>query len=120
LSKALVDPMWYFLLFWLPLYSRDVLGLDMGQIGWALPCVYFTIPGDVLPIGALGSALGFGSFAGTVSSVAFSAILPGYLIPILGNKPLILILSFGHVVAVMVIHLSFGDSRPEERKTASS
>ena len=47
--------MWYFLLFWLPLYFRDVRGLEMSQIGWALPCIYFSsglggVPGGmVLP-----------------------------------------------------------------------
>ncbi len=41
LSKVLVDPVWYFLLFWLPLYLRDRRGLEMSQIGWALPCIYF-------------------------------------------------------------------------------
>jgi MFS transporter, ACS family, hexuronate transporter len=192
LSKALVDPMWYFLLFWLPLYFRDVLGLDMAQIGWALPCVYFasgagsvaagwisgfllargwslraarmttltacavllpialfsamggtltrtiamfslaaaahqafssisfTIPGDVLPIGTLGSTLGFGSFAGTISSVAFSAILPGYLIPLLGYKPLILVMSFGYLAAVGVLNLYFGEFRHVEEGNAAA
>jgi MFS transporter, ACS family, hexuronate transporter len=186
LSKILVDPTWYFLLFWLPLYFRDVLGLEMSQIGWALPCVYFasgagsvaagwisgfllgrgcslriarmallaacamiiplalfsamggtltttiamfsaaaaahqafsslsfTIPGDVLPIGTLGATLGIGSFAGTISSVAFSAILPGYLIPVWGYKPLLLTLSFGYLAAVGVLHLHFGDFRAAE------
>ena len=41
ISKVLVDPAWYFLLFWLPLYLRDARGLEMSQIGWALPCIYF-------------------------------------------------------------------------------
>ena len=42
--KMLVDPTWYFLLFWLPLYFRDVHKLEMNQIGWALPFIYF-MPG---------------------------------------------------------------------------
>ena len=184
LSKVLVDPLWYFLLFWLPLYFRDVRGLEMSQIGWALPCIYFssgvgsvtagwfsgflmrkgkskraarlmtllicavlvpvglscavngslilaiamfsvaaaahqgfssisfTLPGDVFPAQVLGTILGFGSFAGTVSSVVFSALVPGYLIPILGYKPLLLILSLGYLAAVAVIQFHFGDFRP--------
>ena len=184
LSKILVDPVWYFLLFWLPLYFRDVRGLEMSQIGWALPCVYFasgvgsvtagwlsgfllgqglsrraariitlalcaavppialsfalsgtltrtiilfsataaahqgfssisfTLPGDVFPTRTLGTVLGFGSFAGTLSSVLFSAILPGYLIPLFGYKPLLLTLSFGYVVAVVVIQHHFSDFQP--------
>ena len=192
LSKILVDPTWYFLLFWLPLYFRDVLGLEMSQIAWALPCIYFasgagsvaagwisgfllgrgcslrtarmamlaacamiiplalfsalggtltttiamfsaaaaahqafsslsfTIPGDVLPIGTLGATLGIGSFAGTISSVAFSAILPGYLIPIWGYKPLLLTLSFGYLAAVGVLHLHFGDFSPAGERGVSA
>ncbi len=184
LSKALVDPFWYFLLFWLPLYFRDIRGLEMRQIGWALPCIYFssglgsvtagwfsgfllrrtggtraarlltllicaslvpvallstlggnltlaivmfsiaaaahqgfssisfTLPSDVFPSRVLGTVLGFGSFAGTVSSVVFSAVLPGYLIPVFGYQPLLLVLSFGYLAAVAVVHLHFGDFEP--------
>jgi len=184
LSKVLVDPLWYFLLFWLPLYFREVRGLEMRQIGWALPCIYFasgvgsvsagwlsglllrrghsrqvarmatlflcaaipplalsgamagtliqtvalfsaaaaahqafssisfTIPGDVFPSQTLGTILGFGSFAGTLSSVLFSAILPGYLIPLFGYRPLLMTLSFGYIAAVAVIYYHFGDFRP--------
>jgi ACS family hexuronate transporter-like MFS transporter len=42
LGKMLVDPAWFFLLFWLPLYFRDVRKMEMSQIGWALPFIYFT------------------------------------------------------------------------------
>jgi len=184
ISKVLVDPVWYFLLFWLPLYFRDVRGLEMKEIGWALPCIYFasgvgsvtagwlsghllargrsrraarmvtlslcaavppmvlflamggtltrtivlfsaaaaahqafssisfTLPGDVFPARTLGTILGVGSFAGTISSVLFSAILPGYLIPLFGYKPLLVTLSFGYVAAVVVIHRHFGDFQP--------
>jgi ACS family hexuronate transporter-like MFS transporter len=171
-------------LFWLPLYFRDVRGLEMSQIGWALPCIYFssgigsvtagwfsgfllregrskraarlmtllicavlvplgllcaahgslipavamfsvaaaahqgvssisfTLSGDVFPAQVLGTILGFGSFAGTVSSVVFSALVPGYLIPVLGYKPLLLMLSLGYLAAVAVIQAHFGDFRP--------
>jgi ACS family hexuronate transporter-like MFS transporter len=184
LSKVLVDPAWYFLLFWLPLYFRDVRGLEMSQIGWALPCIYFasgagsvtagwlsgfllrrgksrraarliplsvcalvlpfvlfgalrgtltqsvvlfsaaaaahqafssisfTLPGDVVPSTTLGTVLGFGGFAGTLSSVLFSAVMPGYLIPLFGYRPLLLVLSLGYVVAVAVIQWHFSDFQP--------
>ena len=190
LSKVLVDPLWYFLLFWLPLYLRDVRGLKMSQIGWALPCVYFasgvgsvtagwfsgfllkrgkskrearlitllvcaavspvalfcamggtvaltiamfsaaaashqgfssisfTLPGDVFPSATLGTILGLGSFAGTMSSVFFSAIMPGYLIPLLGYRPLLLTLSFGYIAAVAIIHRHFGDFKPVMARAA--
>jgi ACS family hexuronate transporter-like MFS transporter len=181
--------MWFFLLFWLPLYLRDRRGLEMTEIGWALPCIYFasgagsvaagwlsgfllrrgrslrgarmttlllcaiilpaalfaalhgtltqtiamfslaaaahqafssisfTLPGDVFPSGTLGTVLGLGSFAGTISSVLFSAIAPGYLIPVLGYNPLLIVLSFGYIAAVAVIHLHFADFRPVDTTT---
>jgi ACS family hexuronate transporter-like MFS transporter len=184
LAKILVDPTWYFLLFWLPLYFRDVHHLEMGQIGWALPFIYFMsgvgsliggwangrllrngrplgqtrlsgllicacivpvaaysamqaqalhsvlifalaaaahqafssisfmLPADVFPSGAVGTVLGLGGFAGAMSSVLFSAVLPGYLVPIFGYNPLVLALSFGYLVAVGVTWKCFGRFEP--------
>ncbi|MEX2261670.1 MAG: MFS transporter [Bryobacteraceae bacterium] len=40
LGKFLTDPVWWFYLYWLPLYLYDVRGFDMKQIAWALPVVY--------------------------------------------------------------------------------
>jgi MFS transporter, ACS family, hexuronate transporter len=184
LGKILVDPTFFFLLYWLPLYFRDVRKLEMSQIGWALPCVYFasgvgsvtagwasskmlqaqwstrrarltvmglcavvvpiaitgalgggtvqtvvmfslaaaahqafssmayTIPGDVFPSNILGTVFGWGGFAGSISSVIFSALLPGLLVPIFGYTPLLITLSFGYLVAVMVTARTFGDFQP--------
>ena len=181
LAKTLVDPSWFFLLFWLPLYFRDVRKMEMTQIGWALPFIYFmggagsvtagwlsglllrlgsttrtarlgtqllcaiavpaaifgatggsitrsvvmfsiaaaahqafssiayTLPGDVFPASAIGTILGIGGFAGAMSSVVFSAVLPGYLIPIFGYGSLLFTLSFGYVAAVLVAAWLFGD-----------
>jgi len=186
LGKMLVDPAWFFLLFWLPLYFHDVRNLEMTQIGWALPFIYFmsgagsvlagwfsgvllrmgwttarsrlatlllcailvpaaiafaiggsttrtilffsaaaaahqafssiafTLPGDVFPASTVGTVLGLGGFAGSISSVVFSAVLPGYLIPLLGYTPLLVTLSFGYLAAVLVTAWLFGDFRPVE------
>ena len=55
LGKFLTDPVWWFYLFWLPPYLFDARGLDLKQIGWALPVIY-TLAGS-------GSILG-GWFSG--------------------------------------------------------
>jgi len=184
LGKVLVDPAWFFLLYWLPLYFRDVRKLEMGQIGWALPCIYFssgvgsvtagwisrsmlradwstrrarltvmsvcavtvpiaiaaavygtvtqtiilfslaaaahqafssmayTIPGDVFPANILGTVFGLGGFAGSISSVIFSALLPGLLVPVFGYTPLLITLSFGYLAATAVTSVTFGDFLP--------
>jgi len=58
LAKFFTDPVWWFYLFWLPLYLFDVRRLDLGQIAWALPAIYLMAD--------------FGSIGG--------GWLPGYLI----------------------------------------
>ncbi|MCC7157335.1 MAG: MFS transporter [Bryobacterales bacterium] len=50
LGKFFSDPVWWFYLTWLALYFSEVRGLNLSQIGWALPVVYLTS--------------GFGSVAG--------------------------------------------------------
>lgn len=40
LGKFFTDPVWWFYLYWLPLYFFDVRKLDLKQITWALPFVY--------------------------------------------------------------------------------
>lgn len=185
-GKILVDPVWYFLLFWLPLYFRDSLHLQMSQIGWVLPFIYFlsgagsvlagwlsgvflrrgwttrrarlavlftcavlvpltlggavggelyraallfgvaaaahqayssiafTIPADVFPSSDVGAVLGLGGAAGAISSVLFSAVLPGYLIPRIGYTPMLLVLPLGYLAAATVasrFYGSFGEAR---------
>jgi len=41
IGKFLTDPVWWFYLFWLPLYLHDVRKLDMKELAWALPFIYF-------------------------------------------------------------------------------
>jgi ACS family hexuronate transporter-like MFS transporter len=40
LAKFITDPVWWFYLYWLPPYLYDVRGLNLREIGWALPVVY--------------------------------------------------------------------------------
>ncbi len=75
----------------------------------AFSSIAYTLPGDVFPASAIGTILGIGGFAGAMSSVVFSAVLPGYLIPIFGYGSLLFTLSFGYVAAVLVAAWLFGD-----------
>jgi MFS transporter, ACS family, hexuronate transporter len=192
IGKMLVDPSFFFMLYWLPLYFRDARKLEMSQIGWALPWIYFTsglgsvtagwssgfllrrgwskrraritimlacaivlpcailaalagsvtstvfffslaagahqafssiaytTPGDVFPSAAVGTVQGLGGFAGGINSVIFSAVLPGYLIPRFGYTPMLVILSFGYLVATIVYAAAFGDFQPVDTRFAAT
>lgn len=161
-GKFFSDPVWWFYLFWLPLYLHDVRKLDMQAVGWALPFIYimasvgsvaggwlsgllirkgwepirarktvmlicaccvpvaafgvvvpsaihaillfslataahqgwsanlFTTVSDSVPPNAVGAVVGIGGFAGGVSGIIFSAIVPGYVITAFGYRPVFL------------------------------
>jgi len=40
IAKFLTDPVWWFYLWWLPLYLADIRKLTLAQAGWAVPVVY--------------------------------------------------------------------------------
>ena len=40
LAKFFSDPVWWFYLTWLTLYFKNVRGLTLTEIGWALPFIY--------------------------------------------------------------------------------
>ncbi len=40
IAKFLTDPVWWFYLWWLPLYLADIRKLTLVERGWALPIVY--------------------------------------------------------------------------------
>jgi ACS family hexuronate transporter-like MFS transporter len=161
-GKFFSDPVWWFYLFWLPLYLHDVRKLDMQAVGWALPFIYvmasvgsvtggwlsgllirkgwqpirarktvmlicaccvpvaafgvvvpsaihaillfslataahqgwsanlFTTVSDSVPPNAVGAVVGIGGFAGGLSGIIFSAIVPGYVITAFGYRPVFL------------------------------
>ena len=161
-GKFFSDPVWWFYLFWLPLYLHDVRKLDMQTVGWALPFIYvmasvgsvaggwlsgmlirkgwepirarktvmlicaccvpfaalgvvvpsaihaillfslataahqgwsanlFTTVSDSVPQNAVGAVVGIGGFAGGLSGIIFSAIIPGYVITAFGYRPVFL------------------------------
>ena len=39
-AKFFADPVWWFYLYWLPLYFSEVRGFKLTEIGWALPVIY--------------------------------------------------------------------------------
>ncbi len=40
LAKFFTDPVWWFYIYWLPLYLFDVRRMALREIGWALPLIY--------------------------------------------------------------------------------
>jgi ACS family hexuronate transporter-like MFS transporter len=39
-AKFFTDPVWWFYLYWLPVYFYDVRKFKLSEIGWALPVIY--------------------------------------------------------------------------------
>ena len=39
-AKFFADPVWWFYLYWLPLYFSEVRGFKLTEIAWALPVIY--------------------------------------------------------------------------------
>jgi MFS transporter, ACS family, hexuronate transporter len=183
-AKFLTDPVWWFYLFWLPLYLKDVrhmtdtayanalsfiyfmacfgslgggwfsgflmrrgwakgkarktamlicaiampiaaLGVVVPNLIWAIGLFsiatsahqgfsanLFTTTSDVFPKSALGSVNGLGGCMGGLGGVIVAAIVPGYLIKIVGYVPLFLIMSCFYLIALFVLHKLMGDLRP--------
>ena len=181
LGKFFSDPVWWFYLFWLPLYLYDVRKFDMKQVSWVLPVMYsmsavgsvaggwmsgmllrqgwapgrarktamalcaglmpvaalgvvvpsptlavflfglalaghqgwsanlYTTTSDVFPKNAVASVIGIGGAAGGVAGVLFSAVIPGYVIPVIGDRPVFLGMGFFYVIAWIAVHHFMGD-----------
>lgn len=183
LGKGFTDPVWWFYLFWLPLYFYDVRKLNMSEVGWVIPVIYvasaigsvaggwlsgglmrlgwpngrarktamaicascmpiaalgvlmpstvgavllfslataahqgwsanlYTTATDVFPKNAIASVIGIGGALGGVSGIVFSALIPGYLIPLVGYKPVFLIMGLFYWAAWYAVHHFMGDLR---------
>jgi ACS family hexuronate transporter-like MFS transporter len=191
IGKFLTDPVWWFYLFWLPLYFHDVRKFDMKHLAWALPFIYlvadfgavaggwisgllmrrgwprgrarktvmlvcallmpvsalgvlakdsstavllfslatcchqawmtnlFTSASDVFPKEAVGRVLGLGGCTGGFGGVLISALVPGYLIGLIGYTPLFLAMSCLYMIAIFVVHILMGDLSPVRFETAA-
>jgi MFS transporter, ACS family, hexuronate transporter len=174
-GKFFSDPVWWFYLFWLPLYLHDVRKLDMQTVGWALPFIYvmasvgsvlggwgsgmlirngwepirarkivmficaccvpfaslgvvvpsavhaillfslataahqgwsanlFTTVSDSVPQSAVGAVVGIGGFAGGLSGIIFSAIVPGKVIPKFGYSPVFLGMAVFYFIGLFML-----------------
>ncbi len=183
LAKALSDPVWWFLLFWLPLYLYNVRKLDMNQVKWILPFIYlvadigsvaggwlsgyfirlgwgvprarktallifacippfaslgvltenlyvavglfslataahqgwsanlYTTTADVFPKRAVASVTGIGGAIGALSGFLFSAVIPGYVVPVLGYVPLFLGMSCFYLLGFVILRKLMGGFR---------
>jgi ACS family hexuronate transporter-like MFS transporter len=183
-GKFLTDPVWWFYMYWLPLYLYDVRKFNMKEVGWVLPFIYlmadlgsvaggwlsgmlirrgwergrarktamaicacampvsalgvitpnstmavllfslavaahqgwsanlYTTTSDVFPRPAVASVTGIGGCAGGLGGVIFSALIPGYVIPLLGYTPVFLVMSTFYLIALFVLDRLMGDLQP--------
>jgi len=184
IAKFLTDPVWWFYLFWLPLYLHDIRHMSDTAYAQALSFIYFmacfgslgggylsgflmkrgwpkgkarktamlicaiampvaalgvvvpnltlaiglfsiatsahqgfsanlfTTTSDVFPKSAIGSVNGIGGFMGGLGGVIAVAIVPSYLIKIVGYVPLFLVMSSFYLIALFLLHKLMGDLRP--------
>jgi ACS family hexuronate transporter-like MFS transporter len=192
LGKFFSDPVWWFLLFWLPLYFYNVRKLDMAQVSWVLPFIYFvadigsvaggwlsgyflrkgwsvarsrktalfifaclppiaatgvlvdnlylavglfslataahqgwsanlyTTTSDLFPTRAVASVTGIGGAMGGLAGILFSAIVPGYVVPVLGYVPLFLGMSCFYLIGFAILNNLMGNFEKVPDKPASS
>ncbi len=72
----------------------------------------FTTPADVFPKQAVGVTNGLGVCLGALGGSLFSGLIPGYVIPIVGYVPVLLIMSFFYLIAWGILHRLMGDLEP--------
>jgi len=78
--------------------------------GWSAN--QFTTVSDVFPRPAVASVTGIGGCAGGLGGVIFATLLPGYLIPLVGYKPIFLTFGTFHLTALLLVHLLMRDLKP--------
>lgn len=85
--------------------------------GWSANL--YTTASDVFPKPAVASVTGIGGCAGGVGSLLFATALPGYLVPLVGYKPIFLSFGLFHLTGLLCLHLLMKDMRPVELKRVS-
>ena len=80
--------------------------------GWSANL--YTTTSDVFPKRAVASVTGIGGAAGGLSGVIFSALVPGYVVPLFGYKPLFLGIGSFYLVGLYILHKLMGDLKPME------
>ena len=183
-AKFLTDPVWWFYLFWIPIYLNDVRHFTASERATALTVIYtissagallggavssyliksgwnvgkarktvmllcacimpaavmgvfaeraavtvvlfgislaahaawmtnvFTTTADVFPKQAVGVANGFGNCVGGLGGALLSGLIPGYVIPLVGYIPVLLIMSCFYLVAWFLVHKLMGSLEP--------
>jgi ACS family hexuronate transporter-like MFS transporter len=183
-AKFLTDPVWWFYLFWIPIYLNDVRHFTASERATALTVIYtissagallggaassyliksgwnvgkarktvmllcacimpaaamgvfaeraavtvvffgislaahaawmtnvFTTTADVFPKQAVGVANGFGNCVGGLGGALLSGLIPGYVIPLVGYIPVLLIMSCFYLAAWLLVHKLMGNLEP--------
>jgi MFS transporter, ACS family, hexuronate transporter len=69
----------------------------------------FITPADIFPAEAVGSTNGFGVCIGGLGGALFSGVIPGMVIPHVGYVPVLLSMSFFHIVAWIIVQRMMGN-----------
>jgi len=77
----------------------------------------FTTTSDVFPKSALGSVNGIGGCMGGLGGVIFSAIVPGFLVKVVGYTPLFFMMSSFYLIALFAVDRLMGDLSPLATQT---
>ncbi|HYL74899.1 MAG TPA: MFS transporter [Bryobacteraceae bacterium] len=64
----------------------------------------FTTVSDTVPRNAVGAATGIGGFAGGLGGIVFSALIPAYVIPLVGYTPVFLGMGVLYFVGLLALH----------------
>ena len=70
--------------------------------GWSANL--FTTVSDTCPRSAVGSVIGIGGCAGGVGGIVFSGIMPAYVIPAFGYRPVFLSIGGFYLVGLLALH----------------
>ena len=86
--------------------------------GWSANL--FTTTSDVFPKRAVASVTSIGGCLGGLGGVLFSSLIPGFVIPLFGYKPVFLGMGFLHLIALSVVHTLMGRMQPIRTTPSSS
>jgi ACS family hexuronate transporter-like MFS transporter len=96
-----------------PVVMIALIGIATGaHQGWS--GILFTTTTDMFPKRAVASVNGLGGAIGGLGGILFSSLLPGWLVPHFGYKPIFLVMGCLHLLALLTFHLLAGRMRRVE------
>jgi MFS transporter, ACS family, hexuronate transporter len=86
--------------------------------GWSANL--YTTTADIFPKRAVASVTGIGGACGGVAGFLFSAIVPGYVVPVLGYVPLFLGMSVFYLIGFAFLNKLMGEFTPIEKEPTAA